>query len=214
MPGVSRKNGTPARRGWPSRWRSPWGPMLPPPMCWWRSRCEPQAALESLRWIMARRRAGGRPCSPPADVLVAVEMRAAGGLGVVEVDHGQASCGEASVELLEEGVEDLRAAGLVAGPPEVRGVEAEGDALRVGAGDRDGLQDRLQLVDRRTHAVPATGRVLQHQQRRTDPPRTATWGRARLTGWGACVASGVMPGAARRARNAPSSAGGSLRRRQ
>src|SRR3990172_8560009 len=92
---------------------------------------------------------------PPADVLVAVEMRAAGGLGVVEVDHGQASYGEASVELLEEGVEDLRAADLVAGPPEVRGVEAEGDALRVGAGDREGLQDPLQLVARRTHAVPA-----------------------------------------------------------
>src|SRR3972149_4486030 len=135
MPGVSRKNGTPARRGWPSRWRSPWGPMLPPPMCWWRSRCEPQAALESLRWIMARRRAVRR------------RSNSSGG-----------------------GVEDLRAADLVAGPPEVRGVEAEGDALRVGAGDRDGLQDRLQLVDRRAHAVPATGRVLQHQQRRTDSP--------------------------------------------
>ncbi len=92
-------------------------------------------------------------------VLMAVEARAEGRLRVVQVDHRQALGSQAPVELVEQRVDDLRAADLDARAPQVGRVQAEGDPPEVGARGGDGVEDGLQVLEARSQAVAAAGRA-------------------------------------------------------
>ena len=69
----------------------------------------------------------GRADPPRAQVLVAVEPRAALGLRVVQVDHDQPIEPDPGVEVGQERVDGVRVGEIDAGRPGMRRVEAEPD---------------------------------------------------------------------------------------
>ena len=79
--------------------------------------------------------------------------------------HDQPVKPDGAVEGLEEVVEGGGISQVVAGTPEVRRVETEGDPAGLGPLVQGRAADAGQLLDRGAHPVPAARRVLEDEER-------------------------------------------------
>ena len=85
-------------------------------------------------------------------------------LAVVVVDHHQLLEADLLVELLHESVNLIVALHLNASTPEMRGVEAVGNARHVDATGGHGFMDVDQLVEALADSIATAGAVLEHQE--------------------------------------------------
>ena len=108
---------------------------------------------------------GGADRARP-EVLVAVHPRPELGLRIVQVDHRQAFEADPVVELGDEPVDALGRIDRIARAPQVGGVEADRDAPGAHATGGDRLEQASELRHVDAQAAPATGRVLEDDQRR------------------------------------------------
>ena len=107
------------------------------------------------------------PAGP--QVLMAIEMRAALALRVVEVDHGQPVEPDPGVEVGEECVDRVRLAQVDPGGPRVCRVETEPQSLAGDAAGGGGIGDGGQAGDIHAESEPAAGRVLENDGRGIQP---------------------------------------------
>ena len=85
-------------------------------------------------------------------------------LAVVVVDHHQLLEADLLVKLLHESVNLIVALHLNASTPEMRGVEAVGNARQIDAAGGHGFVDVNQLVEALADSIATAGAVLEHQE--------------------------------------------------